>query len=228
MKAIRSGLLAAALLSATACSVFAAPATVPSTIQSAPTTDEKYEKTIDERSAKIVDALGLEDAAKKDSVHAIIQTQYRTLNAWHEANDKRRDELRKKVGKSAEATPEKAELDAIDAALKSIHTWYLDSLAEHLTPAQIDIVKDKMVYGKLQVTYNAYLAQQPTLKDEEKAYLLEQLTIAREEGMDGASTEEKNKIFDKYKGRINNYLSKRGYTLGGKKPATKPSTQPAK
>ena len=70
-------------------------------------------------------------------------------------------------------------------------------------------------------------AQESALKDEEKAFLLEQLLIAREEGMDGASTEEKNKIFDKYKGRINNYLSKRGYTLGGKKPTTKPSTQPS-
>ena len=83
-----------------------------------------------------------------------------------------------------------------------------------------------MVYGKVQVTYNGYLAQNPTLREEDKKVILDLLLQAREEGMDGGSTEEKNKIFDIWKGRINNYLSKNGY--GKKKPTTNPSTPPAK
>jgi hypothetical protein len=31
--------------------------------------------------------------------------------------------------------------------------------------------------------------------------------------MDGGSAEEKTAVFEKYKGRINNYLSKQGYDL---------------
>lgn len=224
MKPLRLALLTLALSALSATSLVA-QTTRPASIQSTPTADEKYETTISERTAKIVDALGLTDEAKKPAVHEIIQSQYRSLNAWHEAHDKRRDELRKVVGKSTEPTPEKQELDAIDASLREIHDWYLAALAEHLTSEQIDTVKDKMVYGKVQVTYKGYLAQNPTLKEEEKAFVLDQLIKAREEGMDGGSTEEKNKIFDKYKGRINNYLSKLGY---GKKKTTQPSTQPAK
>lgn len=224
MKALSLALLVSLVSVATAPSLLA-QTTRPASIQSAPSSDEKYENTINDRTAKIVDALGLTDDAKKSAVHEIIKTQYRSLNTWHEAHDKRRAELRKLVGKSPEPTAEKNELDALNASLKEIHNWYLAALAEHLTQAQIDTVKDKMVYGKVQVTYNAYLSQNPTLKEEEKAFILEQLINAREEGMDGASTEEKNKIFDQYKGRINNYLSKLGY---GKKKATQPSTQPAK
>jgi Spy/CpxP family protein refolding chaperone len=226
MNLLRTALLAACL-SAVSLTTYAAPDR-PASVLTNPTADEKYEQVIHERTAKIVDALDITEDAKKQAVHEIIQTQYRSLNTWHETNDKRRDELRKVVGKSTEATPEKQELDRIDASLREIHDWYLAALAEHLTPEQVDTVKDKMVYGKVQVTYNGYLAQQPNLTEEEKAYLLDQLKQAREEGMDGASTEEKNKIFDKYKGRINNWLVKRGYHLSGKKPATKPSTQPAK
>lgn len=227
MNVLRTALIAACLSTASL-TTFAAPPERPASVQSNPSSDEKYEQVINERTAKIVDALGLTEDAKKQAVHEIIQTQYRSLNAWSEANGKRRDELRKVVGKSTEPTPEKQELDKIDASLKEIHNWYLAALAEHLTPEQVDTVKDKMVYGKVQVTYNGYLAQQPNLTEKEKAYILDQLKQAREEGMDGASTEEKNKIFDKYKGRINNWLVKRGYQLGGKKPATKPATQPAR
>lgn len=217
----------AALLLSTASSflIAAEAASVPASVLSTPSSDANYESVIDKRTSDIVALLNLTDDATRAAVHSTIMTQYRSLNAWHEANGERRKVLRKQVGKSEEATPEKKELDTIDASLKELHNWYLTSLGKHLTPEQIDVVKDKMTYGKVQVTYNAYLAQQPTLTEEHKAYLLEQLKLAREEAIDGGSAEEKSAIFDRYKGRINNWLVKNGYELGGKK---KPSTQPAK
>jgi hypothetical protein len=39
------------------------------------------------------------------------------------------------------------------------------------------------------------------------------LLEAREHAMDGGSSEEKHAIFGKYKGRINNYLSKQSFDL---------------
>ena len=39
------------------------------------------------------------------------------------------------------------------------------------------------------------------------------LVEARELAMDGGSSNEKHAVFGKYKGRINNYLSKAGYDL---------------
>jgi hypothetical protein len=51
------------------------------------------------------------------------------------------------------------------------------------------------------------------LTAEEKSQILVFLKDAREEAMDGGSSKEKDTIFKKYKGKINNYLSDRGYDV---------------
>ena len=53
----------------------------------------------------------------------------------------------------------------------------------------------------------------PTLKEEEKAQIMAWLVEAREFAMDAENSNKKHAAFGKYKGRINNYLSKRGYDL---------------
>jgi hypothetical protein len=51
----------------------------------------------------------------------------------------------------------------------------------------------------------------PSLKEEEKKQIRSWLVEAREYAMDAESSEQKHAWFGKYKGRINNYLSKQGY-----------------
>jgi hypothetical protein len=53
----------------------------------------------------------------------------------------------------------------------------------------------------------------PTLKEEEEAQVLARLKEAREFAIDAENSNKKHAAFGKYKGRINNYLSKRGYDL---------------
>ena len=53
----------------------------------------------------------------------------------------------------------------------------------------------------------------PTLKDYEKKQILAWLKEAREYAMDAENSNKKHAAFGKYKGRINNYLSKQGYDL---------------
>ena len=53
----------------------------------------------------------------------------------------------------------------------------------------------------------------PSLKPEEIAYIKAALKEAREYAMDCSDSKVKHAWFGKYKGRINNYLSKRGYDL---------------
>ena len=50
-------------------------------------------------------------------------------------------------------------------------------------------------------------------KEEEKAKIMAWLVEAREFAMDAENSNKKHAAFGKYKGRINNYLSKRGYDL---------------
>ena len=53
----------------------------------------------------------------------------------------------------------------------------------------------------------------PTLTQEEKAQIMAWLVEAREFAMDAENSNKKHAAFGTYKGRINNYLSKRGYDL---------------
>jgi hypothetical protein len=162
--------------------------------------EAKYTATLQTRSADILKVLALDDTNKAVKVQDIIIAQYRTLNAWHNTNDAKLKAVRS----------DKAATAQIRASLKVLHDNYLAALAQYLTPQQIDQVKDKMTYGKVQFTYQGYCNQYPSLSDANKQEILRLLKEAREEAMDGGSSKEKTAIFTRYKGIINNYLSKQG------------------
>jgi hypothetical protein len=167
-----------------------------------------YNKAIEGRTADILKVLDLTNADTQTKVHDIIIAQYRGLKAWHEDND-----ARLKASKSDTNTTAQ-----IRASLKTIHDDFLGKLAQNLTPDQIDQVKDKMTYGKVQFTFKGYVSQYPDLTEENKQRILGFLKEAREEAMDGGSAAEKTAVFQRYKGRINNYLSKQGLHPGKPKP----------
>jgi hypothetical protein len=93
------------------------------------------------------------------------------------------------------------------------HSQFVADLKSELAPEQVDRVKDGLTYGVLPITYKAYQDMIPNLTPEQKVRILEWLTEARENAMDGGTSEEKHAWFGKYKGRINNYLSSQGYDL---------------
>jgi Spy/CpxP family protein refolding chaperone len=162
--------------------------------------EANYTKAIEGRTADILKILALHDTNKAANVHDIIIAQYRALNGWHDANDAKLKVARADTNAVAQ----------IRASLKQLHVGFLSKLAENLTPEQIEQVKDKLTYGKVQFTYAGYMAAYPTLAEEHKQKILELLKQAREEAMDGGSADEKTAVFQKYKGKINNYLSKQG------------------
>ncbi|HTR39982.1 MAG TPA: DUF3826 domain-containing protein [Pseudomonadales bacterium] len=162
--------------------------------------EAKYTATLQARSADIIKVLDLGDTNKAAKVQEIIIAQYRALNAWHNTNDARLKAVRSDKAATAE----------IRAPLKVLHDNYLAALAQYLTPAQIEQVKDKMTYGKVQFTYQGYCNQYPNLSDANKQEILRLLKEAREDAMDGGSSKEKTAVFTRYKGIINNYLSKQG------------------
>jgi hypothetical protein len=175
-----------------------------------------YAQAIEKRVADILAVLEMNDPAKTKNVHDTLIAQYRSLRDWHDANDTKR-----KAAKGGE-------LEQIKASLKAVHEKFLGSLASELTPEQIEKVKDKMTYGKVQFTYAGYLNLYPDLAEIRKQKILELLKDAREEAMDGGSSEEKSAIFNRYKGKINNYLSKQGVSAPKKKGAGVQTNSPTK
>lgn len=162
--------------------------------------EAKYTAVIDQRSQKIVDALNLSDTNTAAKVHDIIMAQYRALNDWHNASD----------ASLKAAKGDKEAVAKISDPLKELHREYLAKLTQYLTPEQIEKVKDAMTYGKVQFTFKGYCVEYPNLSAANKQEILRLLKEAREEAMDGGSSSEKSAIFNRYKGKINNYLSKQG------------------
>lgn len=164
------------------------------------TAEAKYTKAIEGRTADILKVLALTDTNQAARVRDTIIAQYRALRSWHEVNDAALKAAKTDTNATA----------AIRASLKILHDDYLSRLAADLTPEQVEQVKDKMTYGKVQFTYAGYLAAYPDLAQPHREKILALLKEARELAMDGGSAEEKTAVFQRYKGKINNYLSQQG------------------
>ena len=187
--------------------VAASAAMAPALAQTQPA-DAQYEADIARRADGVLDVLKLEDPAKAARVKEALVTQYRSLRDLHDG----RDAKLKSVAKVDKAQAEKIK-DETAAAVKKLHDQFVANLDKELTSEQVEQVKDKMTYNVVTLTYDGFCDMIPELTETQKAYILAQLKEARELAMDGGSSKEKHAVFGKYKGRINNYLSKEGYDL---------------
>ena len=176
--------------------------------------DPKYVESIVNRSQKIVDKLGLTDAKVAEDVCNVIANRYFELNDIYEIRDAKVKAVQES-GLTGDAKNEalKAAENEKDAALYRSHFAFPASLSLFLNEEQIEAVKDGMTYGVVKVTYEATLDMIPSLKEEEKVQIYAWLVEAREFAMDAENSNKKHAAFGKYKGRINNYLAKRGYNL---------------
>ncbi|NPD81969.1 DUF3826 domain-containing protein [Prevotella sp. PINT] len=158
--------------------------------------DAEYVKTILARSEKNIKSLNL-TGEKFEAVRNIVANRYFELNDIYK-------------------TENKAERDS---KLYRTHFAMPAQLGIYLTPEQVTAIKDNITYNKVKVTYEAYLDEIPSLKEEEKAQIYAWMVEARELALDAGDSKGKHEAFNKYKGRVNNYLSKRGYDLNKEREA---------
>lgn len=184
-----------------------------STISNAQSETE-FRKTLNDRSVKIVNTLEISDSGKYKKIVDLLVEQYFTLNKIH-------DKTKESVAaiKSLQLSEEernnciKKEEDERSAKLRKLHDGFIANLQRDLTGSQIEKVKDGMTYHVMPVTYTAYQDMILTLTNEQKEKIYNWLKEARELAMDEGSSEDKHKVFGKYKGKINNYLSGQGYDM---------------
>lgn len=158
-----------------------------------------------ERADKIVAGLGIADTARQTRVRDLIAGQYRDLSVIHTVRD---EAIKAAKGTSSTAAATEAAKDTAGARMADLHYGYLAALSVELDPEQVEKVKDGMTYGVVPLTFRVYQEMLPNLTDEQKRAILGWLREAREHAMDAGSSDEKHGWFGKYKGRINNYLSK--------------------
>ena len=173
----------------------------------------EYVNSIVNRSKKIVDKLGLQDTVTVREVTTIVANRYFELNDIYEVRDSLVKVAKESLkGDEKQVAIKNAENEK-DSKLYRSHFAFPAALSLFLNEEQVTAIKDGMTYNVVKVTYDATLDMIPTLKDEEKAQIMAWLVEARELAVDAENSKKKHEVFGKYKGRINNYLSKRGYDL---------------
>lgn len=174
--------------------------------------DQGYVNTILGRSKKVTDALNITGTDKGEQVMNIVANRYFELNDIYEERDSLKKAASTLTGDAKKQAVALAESQK-DSKLYRSHFAFDANLSLFLDAADIEKVKDVMTYNVVKVTYDAQCDMIPTLTAEEKAQILAWLKEAREFAIDAESSKKKHEAFGKYKGRINNYLSKRGYDL---------------
>ena len=174
--------------------------------------DPKYVETIMQRSKKVTDALNISGTEKGEQVLNIVANRYFKLNDIYAERDSLKAMAKTVTGEEKKRKMEYAEM-LKDQKLYKSHFGFIADLSVYLTDAEVETVKDVLTYNVVNVTYKAQCDMIPTLKEEEKVQILAWLKEGREYAIDAESSKKKHEAFGKYKGRINNWLSKRGYNL---------------
>lgn len=174
--------------------------------------DPKYVETILQRSKKVTDALKITDTEKGKQVLNIVANRYFKLNDIYSERDSIKAVAKTLAGDAKKQKMEYAEM-LKDQKLYKSHFGFIADLGVYLTDKEIETVKDVLTYNVVNVTYAAQCDMIPTLKEEEKVQIMAWLKEGREYAIDAESSKKKHETFGRYKGRINNWLSKRGYNL---------------
>ena len=174
--------------------------------------DPKYVETIMQRSKKVTDALNISGTEKGEQVLNIVANRYFKLNDIYAERDSLKAVAKTMTGEEKKRKMEYAEM-LKDQKLYKSRFGFIADLSVYLTDAEVETVKDVLTYNVVNVTYKAQCDMIPTLKEEEKVQILAWLKEGREYAIDAEGSKKKHEAFGKYKGRINNWLSKRGYNL---------------
>lgn len=177
--------------------------------------DIKYLEVLSNRSDKILDQyVQLPEGEIKEKVRDLMVKQYWDLNKIHDQKDLKIKELKQSGLSDEKFGKEKSRLEnKAEKKLVKLQKKYLRNLSKYLNKQQIDGIKDGMTLGAFDHNYRGFTELIPSLKQDEKEYIYNQLVEARDKAMNMGSSEDKQAVFRQYKGRINNYLSQQGYDL---------------
>lgn len=174
--------------------------------------DASYVASITSRSEKNISGLELTEPAKTN-VRNLVINRYFELNDIYAERDTLINQAKRSLTGDEKNRAIDAARSACDSKLYRSHFAFPANLGIYLSHEQIIAIFDAMTYNKVQVTYDAYCDMIPSLTDEEKAQMYAWLCEARDLAIDAESSNKKHEVFNKYKGRINNYLSARGYDI---------------
>ena len=198
--AVSSLLASATILTQSALAQLSTPPASPAEMEAT------YTAAIEGRTDDILKELTLTNSATANAVHDLIIAQYRVMRSRDDLINAKLTAAGKEINFTNRTGP-------LEEESKPLHDHFFAELGKLLTPHQVEEVKDKMTYGKVKITYDAYLNIIPGLTDADKTKIMDMLKAAREQAVDGGSAAEKSAIFQEYKDKINDYLNANGHDV---------------
>lgn len=166
------------------------------------------------KTTKVLKALSLSNDSIQKNIEVIVMNRYLELREIHQEYDKR-NKVIEATNFSKEEKDKELERSyyQYNSDLYRSRFGYIAWLSFYLSDEQVEMVKDAMTHNLLQVRYNDFLDLLPNLTKSDKNRVHHWLIEAREFSMDFETPRKMRQMFTKYRGRINNYLSSRGYDL---------------
>lgn len=166
------------------------------------------------KATKVVDELSLTDASARDNVFIVVANRYLELRQIHQAYSERNKAIEAlKLEKQAMDDELERSYYQCNSDLYRSRFGYITWLSFYLDDAQIEKVKDTMTLHLFPAQYNAFMKGLPELTEDQKKRVRSWFEEAREFSMDFETGRQMRQMFTKYRGRLNNYLSKCGYDI---------------
>lgn len=166
------------------------------------------------KATKVVDELSLNDASARNNVFIVVTNRYLELREIHQKYGERNKAI-EALNLDKKTTDERLEVSyyQCNSDLYRSRFSYITWLSFYLNDAQIEKVKDAMTLHLFPAQYNAFMKGIPELTKDQKKRVRSWFEEAREFSMDFETGRQMRQMFTKYRGRLNNYLSKCGYDI---------------
>ena len=152
----------------------------------------------------------LKDEKKSGFAVTTIYNHLRQVRDWH--NDHPYTTIPAGINPTTgkPLTQLEREIIADSAMPKEVHERLMKGLRRVLTEEQVEQILDKYTVGKVAFTMKGYQEIVPDMTEEETAFILEQLKLAREQAVDYKSMKQISAIFKAYKTKIELYFYEHG------------------
>ena len=166
--------------------------------------------SLEKKAMDWVASLNLNDESKAGFAITTIYNHLRKVRDWH--NDHPYTTIPAGINPLTGKLLSKLDREMIaDSAMpKEIHEKLMKDLRRVLTEEQVEQILDKYTVGKVAFTLKGYQAIVPDMTEEETAFVLEQLKLAREQAIDYKNMKQISAIFEIYKTKCEQYFNEHG------------------
>lgn len=170
----------------------------------------KSDASLEKKAMDWVASLNMEDDKKAGFAVTTIYNHLRKVRDWHNEHPYSTvpEGINPVTGKSLSKLDR--EMIADSAMPKEVHEKLMKDLRRVLTEEQVEQILDKYTVGKVAFTLKGYQAIVPDMTEEEIAFVLEQLKLAREQAIDYKNMKQISAIFEIYKTKCEQYFNEHG------------------